>query len=230
MEVRSHTKYSEKMILNIEGSWLLYAEASVEYDGRAYSTLDRGNYIIIHKEDGSLQIHGISLIAPLNYQPPGGKIEILDNKIIARRKKETITINIYNIIHFYKIENWSNNKINIRKTEKEAKEIILSILPKYIPNIKTICEEYKTDYGPVDLLVIDQNNVYHVIEIKRKKLIINNYIQLAKYLLWFKEKEIQYQGYLTGTDIKEQVRTWVEAKGIKIIIYTFPDTYQQSSS
>ena len=56
--------------------FVLYCLCDVVYDGRAYSTLERGNYLIIYKPDGSLLIHGSSKSTPRNYQSVGSKVDL----------------------------------------------------------------------------------------------------------------------------------------------------------
>lgn len=194
---------------------------SINYDGRAYSTLENGYYIITKKIDGSLMIHGSKLTTPLNYQPPGGKIQIIDNKLVAKRKNETITIIIINIILYYNIIDWSDNKIVLSRTEAEAIDIVLNILKTNI-NIKQIYREFPTVYGPIDIVIIDVNNIHHVIEVKRKTLYFNHYIQLTKYLTYFKNNNLKYIGYLAGTAISpklQKIRNTLEK--FETIIYTF---------
>jgi len=199
-------------------SWIIHANASIEYDGRAYSTLEKGTYIIIRKSDGSLMIHGATLNKPLNYQPPGATIQVNDDEIISRYKKETIKIKLYNIINVYPITTWSDNKIKISKTEKDAKKIIISMLPKIIDNITQIHDEYQTPNGPVDLVVIDDKNTHHVIEVKRKKLYLNHLVQLNKYLDHFKQSDITAVGYLAGTGISDKLR---HRLNFRLILFSF---------
>ena len=191
--------------INDHQAWIIHAEATIEYDGRAYSTLQKGTYIIIRKSDGSLMIHGATLCKALNYQPPGATIQVDNDEITSQYKKETIRIKFYNIINIYPITIWSDYKIKISKTEKDAKKIIIEILPNIIPNIKQIYDEFKTTNGPIDLVAIDDQNTHHVIEIKRKKLYLNHLIQLNKYLDYFKESNITAKGYLAGTSISDKL-------------------------
>lgn len=163
-------------------------------------------------------IHGATLNKPLNYQPPGATIQVNDDEIISRYKKETIKIKLYNIINVYPITTWSDNKIKISKTEKDAKKIIISMLPKIIDNITQIHDEYQTPNGPVDLVVIDDKNTHHVIEVKRKKLYLNHLVQLNKYLDHFKQSDITAVGYLAGTGISDKLR---HRLNFRLILFSF---------
>ena len=48
----------------------------VYYEGRAASSLGPGERLLIIKQDGSLLVHRPTGYEPVNWQPPGSKIEI----------------------------------------------------------------------------------------------------------------------------------------------------------
>ncbi|MEM2739745.1 MAG: endonuclease NucS [Candidatus Bathyarchaeia archaeon] len=55
---------------------ILVGECSVEYKGRGVASLEAGSRIIIAKPDGTLLIHAATNVEPVNWQPPGSKLEI----------------------------------------------------------------------------------------------------------------------------------------------------------
>jgi RecB family endonuclease NucS len=69
-------------------NFVIYAECDIIYNGRGYSTLERGNYLIIYKDDASLSIHGSTKVLPRNYQSEGTKLTVTDTLIEAKRKSE----------------------------------------------------------------------------------------------------------------------------------------------
>ena len=70
---------------------MVLAKCEVAYEGRATSTLESGNYLIVIKSDGSILIHGNNLLKPKNYMGPKARIVVGDDSIVATKKKETIT-------------------------------------------------------------------------------------------------------------------------------------------
>ena len=62
---------------------ILIANCSVKYEGRASSTLEDGDYLIIIKDDNTMQIQGQKLTKPLNYIN-AKTIYSIENKIIAK--------------------------------------------------------------------------------------------------------------------------------------------------
>lgn len=168
-------------MINVDDPFILYAKCSVEYDGRAYSTLDVGNYLIVHKQDGSFLIHGADLSTPRNYQGPKSYLEYDGDKLICKSKKELIVVNIHSIINYIKLSDWSTAKIEISRTEKELVDKLCNNWSEYFQKeASDIFREYKTDNGPIDIVGIVGDD-YYIVEVKRKKGTINNCVQLKKY-------------------------------------------------
>lgn len=189
---------------------VIYAYCSVIYEGRASSILEVGNYLIICKQDGAVMIHGSTLLKPLNFQPPGAEIERTDNKIICRRNKEEIIINIESIHFSQALPGWSNNKIKLVRTEDDLRNKIIADLP-YLLGRKIISteKEHKTEYGPIDILAIDENQENIVIEVKRAKADIKACSQLERYL-----KVVPGEGWLMSPAISSGAHQYCRDHGL----------------
>lgn len=200
-------------------SFVLCADCDVVYEGRASSVLARGIYVILHKDDGSLLIHGGDKSIPRNYQPPGGKIVLSDNKIISKRKNETIVITVYNTIFKHEINDWSRNELCIRKTEKElVKKIIRDHKLLFNKNFEEVHEEYKTELGPIDIVGIDETSIKHIVEVKRKNVTLANCSQLKRYMEIFDESAI---GYIASPSIGKRADKYLKENGLKWVYVDF---------
>jgi len=203
--------------------FVLYCLCDVIYDGRAYSTLERGNYLIIYKPDGSLLIHGSSKSTPRNYQSVGSKVDLHFKNggggvLVSNNNNETITINIHHVIFIEHLHKWSDNDIIISKTEKELSEKLITNWSKYIKgDFVSITREFKTSLGPVDIVGIEANNTHHVVEVKRRKASISGCTQLKRYIDSLSE-HVPVLGYLASPSIsatafeylKKLNFTWIE--------------------
>jgi len=199
---------------------IIYANCIINYSGRAESTSQIGNHLIIIKSDNSLIIHGNRLVLPLNYMSgKKNKIIINNSKIISTNGKETINIEIINTIHQYAPEEWSDKQIDISKTEKEIVNKLIDNIDTHFKNIKEIIREYQTPYGPIDILVI--NEQYNIIEAKRKSITLNNCIQLEKYLKWFEERKLPWKGFVTGPSISQKAKEYIEKHNLNFIKVEF---------
>jgi endonuclease len=203
------------MTIRVEQSFVLYAECSVQYNGRAKSTLVPGNYLITHKNDGTLKIDGGSLCTSLNYQPPGAILQKTKNLLVSVRKEETIKIKLKQI-HFYKeLKEWSVHKINIDKTEAQLRNYIANNIKTSSGllniNIKEVFIEFKTPVGNIDILAIDVDNVYHVIEVKRGKVNLAACSQLERYTNYFLDIMKDVKDYIASPDISSNASNYMKA-------------------
>lgn len=206
-------------MININKPFILYATAEVVYDGRAYSILERGNYLIIYKDDGSIQIHGGNKIQPRNYQGAKSTIKLDGNILTSSNKKETIIINIYKIINISYLDNWSCNEINIRKTEKElANKIFINWCDYIDGDFEIIEREYKTDVGDIDLIGWAADLTIHVVEVKRKKASLSDCTQLLRYIEAIGGNSI---GYLASPEIGENALRYLNKHDLKWLYVDF---------
>ncbi len=158
----------------------IVANCNVQYSGRASSTLENGDYLIILKDDKSIQIQGQKLNKPLNYIS-FKTIKMTSGKIIAKSKNEEIIININKMISKMTL-NLSDNKPKLLNSEDDLVNKLITNL-NLVTNEKIInvTKEFRTKYGNIDLLIETDNDNY-VIEVKRHRININACKQIQKYL------------------------------------------------
>jgi endonuclease len=198
--------------VRVEQSFVLYAKCSVEYIGRAKSTLSLGNYLITHKNDGTLRIDGGRLCTPLNYQPPGAILHKRGKSLISLRKDEKIIIKIKKIHYHKELKKWSTNKIDIVKTEAQLRDHIIDNIDDVLKT-KTIevFKEFKTPVGSIDILAIDVYNTYHVIEVKRGKASLFACSQLDRYCNYFIDIYKNVKDYIASPDISDNALKYAES-------------------
>jgi len=195
-------------------AFVLYGTFSVIYSGRAESELDRGQYMIIRKVDGTLLVHGSTNITPRNYQGPGSKLSVIGNSIISCNKKgESLTIVVHRITQIFKPIAWSSNKIKLSKSERDLVNKIVAEMDKYIPNAVFISKEHQTRVGSIDIYVVDINEQEHVIEAKRAKASLATGSQVSRYLGAF-PKAI---GYVMSPSISKNAAIWCQEHDIKYV-------------
>lgn len=207
------------MIVKPDKPFFLYFRGKVLYFGRAESTLQEGNYAVLHKGDGSLMIHGNRLVNPLNYQSSKSIMTVDGNKIVSERKGEVIEIHVDSVIDYYEIHDWSSHKIDISKTENDLRDKIISNINSHFDNVLEIHKEYQTPLGPIDLLVV--NEVYNVIEIKRKRASLNACTQLERYLGYFEKIGQPTIGYIFCPSMTDNALNYMDERGLKFVSVDF---------
>jgi RecB family endonuclease NucS len=193
----------------------MYADCHVIYEGRAFSQLARGRYLIIYKPDKSLMIHNNRKSPPVNYQNFGSILTIDNNVITSTRKKETIRIFLHQIIEYNELEDWSDAIAVVRCTEKDLVNQIHDNYKKYLPiEDLELIKEYPTDHGPVDLVGIDKSNTYYIIEVKRVKGALSHCSQLKRYVDSVKiKKDVEVKGFLACPTIGKNALAYLTSMG-----------------
>lgn len=204
--------------------FVLYATCQVIYNGRATSRLASGNYLIIYKVDGSVAIHGSTMVMPRNYISTGSHISIVDNVVSFARKKEVITITIHDIISITYLNNWSNNKIEIYRTEKDLVRKIFNNWENYFDDdFETVECEFQTTLGPIDIIgrtiVCD-----YVVEVKRGVASLKDVTQLRRYLEALSSTNRQLKGYLAAPNISNKANAYLEKHGLNYLNVDFDET------
>jgi len=202
-------------MMRLNRPFLLYADCLVRYDGRASSSLDRGNYLIVRKGDGSLMVHGASRLVPLNYQPAGAVMTGADDVLTSERRGETITITVHGVIFFMEMNSWSDLRTRMKMTENDLREQIVENVSQIVgEDVTEVFKEYRTPYGPVDLLVTAAGRD-HVIEVKRGRATVSACTQLLRYLEYFKETGSDATGWLMAPEITDNARKYCEKHGLR---------------
>ena len=208
-------------LIDINTPFTMYCNCSVTYHGRGISTLQTGNYLIIHKLDGAFMIHGPTHAPPLNYQKHGARLyrRPTGGVLISRSKRETVTVQIYRIAWLQKLELWSDRRIEITRTERELVDKLHTNLLQYIPNItfREIKREAMTTAGPIDLLAVGSDDTYHVFEAKRATISVNSVAQVKKYILALSEAGHNCIGYVVAPNISTKALKYAEKYDIGYI-------------
>ena len=213
--------------IDINNPFIMFCKCSVLYEGRAYSILEAGNYLIVFKSDKSIQIHGNNKIHPRNYQGSNTQISYQDKCLICINKKEKISIQIENISFARNIDGWSSHEIKISRTESELVDKISNNINKYINNTQesyTVEREYKTENGPIDLFA-HTDSIGHLIEVKRRKATVTDGTQLNKYHEAIKST-CDYnilKCYLAAPSIGKNAKRYLDEKGYLFIEVSWDD-------
>lgn len=211
-------------MIDPKSAWALYAECEVFYSGRAFSSLLRGHYLIIHKADGTLLVHSSIKNPPRNYQGPGAKLTIDNNIIISSRKSEVIKIIVYRIINYMPLSGWSSHVVDISNTEKDLVQKLFDNWHDYFEgDFEIIYTEYPTDNGPIDILGIDAADVFHAVEVKRKTAVLSHCSQLNRYLETFQEQDIKVVGCVASPKISKNALAYLEKHGHRWIQINFDE-------
>ena len=209
-------------MINTSAPFLLFAQAEVFYEGRATSTLEVGNYLIIHKTDGALLIEAATKTTPRNYQGPGAILSQCGHILISKRKNETITIVIHKLHNIKYLTNWSSAEIIITRTEKDLVNKLIANWSDYISgDFVLIQTEFPTLLGPVDIVGVDTEGTHHVVEVKRKNISVPHVGQLSRYVSAIYDTGERVIGYIAAPNIGKRALAYCGSSGFNYIKIDF---------
>lgn len=167
---------------------LLVGNCWADYRGRASSSLEQGERIVVIKEDGSVLVHRPIGYEAVNWQPPGCifqthiKDNVLQIKAIRRKPSESIHIHFDSIylLSIMKLED--KGEFSLHATERDMQKAIL-LKPSIVEaGFKPTSYEKKVEPGFVDVYGVDKEGKLVVVEIKRKTAGRNAVLQLSRYV------------------------------------------------
>jgi len=161
----------------------------VFYEGRASSTLGLGERLLIIKGDGSVLVHRPTGYEPVNWQPPGSKIEIRvdDGKLVveARRPKprEVLRMSFEEVKDVRSFKLVDEAEFAMHATEEEMKRAILlepSLIEEGFRPMEA--ERRAGESGFIDVFGTDSKGNLVVVEIKRRNAASEDVRQLIRYV------------------------------------------------
>ena len=166
----------------------------VHYVGRAHSTLEPGERLLIIKSDGSLLVHRPVGYEPVNWQPAGSvfHVQIKDDGLevhgIRQKPRESVRVTFSNIYMASSLNLSDSGDFLLHASEDDMHRAIL-LKPELLEEgFKPISWEKKVEPGFVDIYGEDKNGKLVIVEVKRKTASKEAAVQLAKYIEPIKAK------------------------------------------
>jgi endonuclease len=163
-------------------------EFDVAYVGRAASLADAGDYLVMLKPDGSLQVHAARGVKPVNWQPQVDElhVQIEDGHavLIAERRspEELVRIVFVEVALAQALALREGGGFVLSGSEAEMQRALASA-PDVIEDGLTVLDvELPTDVGGIDLFARDAEGALLVVELKRGKATQEAVHQLLRYV------------------------------------------------
>lgn len=209
---------------------------TVNYQGRAKSKLDRGERLVLSKQDSALLVHGPENYQPKNWQPEvdSYSLEIKGENLVleARRSnpEETVSIEFESLDMLAVYQMVDRSELKVRGHEIDIHESIEEE-PSIVEEGMTVLErEKETPAGFIDVFMKDSEDVWTVIEVKRNPD-HNSVLQLQRYI---DEIEKQYSGEIRGIlvapKISEKVLKYLEERDLEFVEVEMEDVISSYES
>jgi len=194
----------------------------VHYVGRANSTLESGERLLIVKSDGSLLVHRPIGYEPVNWQPSGAvfHVEVKENTLevqsIRQRPYESVRVTFSEVRMVSSLGLSDAGEFILHASEDDMHRAILLKPDLFEPGFKPISWEKHVEPGFVDIYGEDREGKLVIIEVKRKTATKENTLQLAKYIEPIKTKvHREVRAVLVAPSLAKDVHRLLVSMGLE---------------
>jgi RecB family endonuclease NucS len=208
--------FSQRRTLVIAG------RCHVNYVGRARSTLEPGERILIIKSDGSLLVHRPVGYEPVNWQPSGSvfHVQVKDAELeihgIRQKPRESVKVGFNRIYMVSALNLLDSGDFLLYASEDDMHRAIL-LKPELLEEgFKPISWEKKVDPGFVDIYGEDKDGKLVIVEVKRKTASRESALQLSKYIEPIKAKvNREVRAILVAPNLGKDVQRMLVTLGLE---------------
>jgi hypothetical protein len=195
----------------------------VHYVGRASSTLEAGERMLIIKADGSLLVHRPVGYEPVNWQSSGSIFHVqvrdessLEVHAVRQKPRENVKITFTDVLMVSALSLDDSGEFLLYASEEDMHKAIL-LKPELLEDgFKPIGYEKKVEPGFVDVYGVDKDGRLVVVEVKRKTAGKEAVLQLARYIDAIKEKaNRELRGVLVAPSLGKNVQRMLAAMGLE---------------
>jgi len=164
------------------------SECEVLYSGRAASVAEAGDYLVIVKRDGSVQVHSHRSVKPVNWQPQTDDlfVGVEDGLAVLRAERHSPNemVRIAFLAPALAQALWLREADGFVLMGSEAEmQRALARHPEIIEDgLEVLDAELPTDVGGIDLFARDARGRLVVVELKRGKATQEAVHQLSRYV------------------------------------------------
>ena len=173
----------------------VFGRCTVDYEGRASSTLEAGDRHVMLKPDGTVLVHTDEGQQPVNWQPPGCehavRCESADGAdanpalvLESRRStpEERLLVRFQRVLQVSAFSGTDETDLELSGTEEDLRQRILEEPAVLEPNFTPLATERETPAGAVDVYGEDAAGRAVVVELKRRRVGPDAVGQLRRYV------------------------------------------------
>jgi len=210
----------------------VFGRCTVEYDGRAASSLGPGDRLLILKPDGTALVHTDEQQNPVNWQPPGSehRVAVRDGRLRVRSEREnpdeTLDVRFERVHQVSALPVTGGRTVDVYGSEEDLRQRILAEPALVEPGFEPAATERETAAGPVDVFGHDSAGRPVVVELKRRRVGPDAAGQLGRYVEAL-EREVpdgtEVRGVLVAPSVTDRARELLAEKGLSFVSLAPPD-------
>jgi len=204
----------------------LCGRCRVVYDGRASSTLDPGDRLVVLKPDGTVLVHTDEGQQPVNWQPPGCTHEasIEGDQFVVRSHRsspdERLIVAFERVRHATAYDLTDAADVALTGTERDLQQRILDDPALVEPGFEARATERETPAGAVDIYGEDSRGNVVVVELKRRRVGPDAVSQLNRYVAAL-ERELHagttVRGILVAPSVTDTAERLLAERGLEFV-------------
>ena len=166
----------------------LFGRCTVEYEGRAASSLGPGDRLVVLKPDGTALVHTEAKRTPVNWQPPGceHRASVRDGRLRIRSVRSTpderLDVRFERVLQLSAFAADDEGAFDLRGSEEDLREHVLANPDRVEPGFDPRATERETAAGPVDVFGVDAEGEPVIVELKRRRVGPDAVGQLSRYV------------------------------------------------
>ena len=204
----------------------VFGRCTVEYDGRAASTLGPGDRHLMVKPDGSVLVHTEEGQQPVNWQPPGctHEVSVEGGRIRVRSERTTpaeeLLVEFESVGHAAAFDARDEGEFALSGTEADLRERILADPALVEPGFTPLATERDTAAGAVDVYGEDERGRTVVLELKRRRVGPDAAGQLSRYVEALRRElhaDTEVRGILVAPSVTDRARRLLAEQGLEFV-------------
>jgi RecB family endonuclease NucS len=208
--------FAQRSMLIVAGN------CSVKYAGRASSTLEPGERMLVIKADGAVLVHRPVGYEPVNWQPAGSNFHVhvnenqLEIRGVRQKPRESVTLTFDSVFMISSMNLLDSGEFILNASEYDMHKAVLLKPSLLEEGFKPISYEKHIEPGFVDIYGEDKNGKLVVVEVKRKTAGKEAALQLARYIDDIKTKaNRELRGVLAAPSLGKDVQRMLATLGLE---------------
>jgi RecB family endonuclease NucS len=199
---------------------------TVDYDGRAASTLGAGDRQVVLKPDGTAMVHTDEGRQPVNWQPPGCEHEVSleagDLRVRSTRETpaEELVVDFESVLAVTAFDLVDEEELSLSGTHEDLKDRVLDEPDRVEPGFSPLATERETPAGAVDVFGEDRDGRTVVLELKRSRAGPDAVGQLERYVEALRRDlhaDAEVRGLLVAPSATDRARTLLAERGLEFV-------------
>jgi RecB family endonuclease NucS len=204
---------------------------TVDYEGRASSTLGPGERHVMLKPDGTALVHTDEGHQPVNWQPPDcdhtARLDDGELLIESHREnpEESLAVRFESILQVAAFGLTDERDLSLSGTEEDLRQRILESPDLVESEFTPLATERETPAGAVDIYGEDDAGRTVVVELKRRRVGPDAVGQLSRYVEALERDlhaEAEVRGILVAPSVTDRARRLLAERGLEFVSLT-PD-------